>query len=289
MKKQYIVLFVILLLCSCVSLPNQTERTLSALHLAQQHGWVKKSIDTDKFTLQAFLPLNPRTVETLTIYIEGDGLAWITSSIASTNPTPIQPLALKLALLDTHAAAYLARPCQYITENVSKNCLQQHWTSHRFSPEVIQASNQAIDHIKQQFGATNLILVGYSGGGAVAALVAAMRHDVLKLVTVAGNLDHVLWTQKHQLSPLRGSLNPAEAWMDLQAIAQRHYVGDKDTNIGKDIAQAYANRFVANKAPNITVIENFDHHCCWESIWQDLVSSQFGDLPTLQKIRKSHQ
>jgi hypothetical protein len=45
----------------------------------------------------------------------------------------------------------------------------------------------------------------------VASLVAARRHDVVRLVTVAGNLDHLAWTTLHGVSPLTGSLNPADA------------------------------------------------------------------------------
>jgi len=273
-----------LIVGACSTIPNQTERNEKAVHLANQHDWGKVSINTDFFVLQAYLPQVPSKAETLTIYLEGDGLAWVKSTIASSNPTPINPLALKLALLDTNSASYLARPCQYITENQSKNCTPKYWTSHRFSPEVILSTNQAIDEIKQKFGAHKLILVGYSGGGAVAALVAAKRHDVIKLVTVAGNLDHAFWTKQQHLSPLSGSLNAADAWKDLQVISQRHYVGGRDSTISEDIAQSYASQFIINKQPSIIVIPNFDHHCCWESIWPSIVSSDFGDLQAIQSI-----
>lgn len=285
MKKHAIAILFTLFVSACSSTPNETERNHQAINLAKQHGWAQLAINTDQFILQAFLPLAPIKVETLSIYLEGDGLAWIKPTIASKNPTPNNPLALKLALLDINPAVYLARPCQYAIADESKNCTQAYWTSHRFSPEVIQSSNQAIDQIKQKFGAKNLILVGYSGGGAVAALVAAKRHDVIKLVTVAGNLDHARWTEQHHLSPLSGSLNPAEAWMDLQEVAQRHYVGDNDATIGKDIAQSYASQFIISKQPSITVIPNFNHNCCWDSIWPSIVSSDFGDLAAIQALQ----
>jgi hypothetical protein len=66
---------------------------------------------------------------------------------------------------------------------------------------VISASNQAVDALKQRYGAQEIVLVGYSGGGAVAALVAARRTDVVRLVTVAGNLDHLAWTHLHSVPP----------------------------------------------------------------------------------------
>lgn len=63
---------------------------------------------TDDFTLLTYLPPISGAVNTLTIHIEGDGLAWINSSTPSSDPTPTNPLALRLALLDTAPSVYLA-------------------------------------------------------------------------------------------------------------------------------------------------------------------------------------
>lgn len=270
-------MLLIFLLSACAGVPSQIERSNLAQQLASQHGWSKLDLDTNNFILQAFLPVAPDKTDTLTIYLEGDGLAWVSASTASFNPTPINPLALKLALLDTNPAAYLARPCQFVSEHQFKNCTQKYWTSHRFSPEVIVSTNQAIDQIKRRFSATKLILVGYSGGGAVAALAAAKRNDVMKLVTVAGNLNHTYWTKNHCLSALSGSLNPADAWVQLQKIPQHHYVGGRDKVIGESIARSYASQFYIKDNLDITVLPTFDHHCCWESIWPNIVASHFGN------------
>ena len=90
----------------------------------------------------------------------------------------------------------------------------------------------SVTQLKYRFGAKSVALVGYSGGGAVVALVAAGRTDVVKLTTVAGNLDHAEWTKKHMISPLSGSLNPADYWRRLVDIPQVHYVGGRDEIIG---------------------------------------------------------
>ena len=214
-------------------------------------------------------PLGLR-LETLTIYFEGDGLAWLNSSTPSSDPTPVDPLALKLALRDTTPSAYLARPCQFVGGEQQRNCSKKYWTSHRFSPEVIHSTNQAIDQLKRGVGATELILVGYSGGGAVAALVAAQRADVARLMTVAGNLDPRAWAAEHHLSPLSGSLNPADDWAQLQHVPQTHFVGGKDTAVGESVARAFAARFPPSLAPTIIVIPGYDHHCCWEASWSAL-------------------
>lgn len=263
-------LLLILLFTSCAQVPTPSQRTDQADHLASRSNWHQALIETDDFTLLTYQPEMPAKAEILTIYIEGDGLAWINSSTPSTNPTPIAPLALKLALRDTVPSVYLARPCQFITQDSQRNCSKKYWTSHRFALEVIKSSSQAIDQLKQQFGSTKLILVGYSGGGAVAALVATQRHDVIRLITIAGNLDPRTWVAEHHLSPLSGSLNPADVWQQLQHIPQTHYVGGKDKTIGESVTRAYAARFPEESAPEVVVIPDFDHHCCWVERWPSL-------------------
>lgn len=256
-------------LAACAHLPTPHERAAHADALAAAAAWRAEPIAAGDFTLQAYLPVVVKKAETLTVYIEGDGLAWINSTTPSHDPTPVRPLSLLLALRDTASAAYLARPCQF-AEAAQQGCAQKYWTSHRFSPEVIGATNRAIDSLKQRFGARSVILVGYSGGGAVAALAAAARHDVSQLITVAGNLDHQAWTQAHHLAPLSASLNPAEAWRHLDGLPQLHFVGSKDQVIEPAVVRSYAARFRQERQPKIVVMPDFDHVCCWVEQWQEL-------------------
>jgi pimeloyl-ACP methyl ester carboxylesterase len=265
----------LLLLCGlvgCINISPQTRRA-TADELASAQGWQTTRLVTDNFVLAAYGPTPSSAEKTLTVYIEGDGLAWLSPSQASDDPTPLQPLALQLALRHGPGqAVYLARPCQYVQGPDRRGCTERDWTDGRFSLAVVQASNQAIDQLKQRYGATQLALVGYSGGGAVAALVAARRHDVTKLVTVAGNLDHRAWTTLHQLPPLSGSLNPADAWADLQDVAQLHFVGSADGNITADVLRSYQARFPVNHQPELRIIPDFDHRCCWAERWPRLRS-----------------
>ena len=268
----------VLLLNSCIS-TNPDQRRLQSSKIATDAGWQRVTLNAGMFSMAAFLPANNSHADTLTIYIEGDGLAWINSSTPSFDPTPIDPLALRLAMLDTTGGAvYLARPCQYVSGDDRRGCEKKYWTSHRFAPEVIEASNIAVNQLKARYASSNVRLVGYSGGGAVAALVASRRDDVIQLVTVAGNLDHVTWTKQHRISPLSGSLSPVDAVNQLENIPQRHYVGGKDTVIDVLITQSYVDRFPANKKPAISVIPTFNHHCCWSLIWPDVVKNGFGEI-----------
>ena len=205
-------------------------------------------------------------------------MAWINAAQPSFDPTPRDPLALRLALAQpVGAAAYLARPCQYIDARAAR-CDRRYWTDARFAPEVIAATNVAIDILKKRSGAQRLTLVGYSGGAALAALVAARRNDVDRLVTVAGNLDPVQWAVAHHLSPLSQSLNPADDISSLQTIGQWHFVGGRDTNITPALVQSFVERFPLERRPRLHVEPTFDHHCCWSeawpAIWREIVEGQ---------------
>lgn len=268
MKHIFFTLYV--LLAGCANIPSPAERRDLADALASQQGWHAELLRADNFDLLAYLPPNQSKTDRLSIYIEGDGFAWISGSQPSTDPTPRDPLALKLALAQPEGTAvYLARPCQYVNAEATA-CSNRYWTEMRFAPEVIAATNWAIDSMKSRFGASQLTLVGYSGGGAVAALVAARRSDVVRLITVAGNLDHRAWTSYHRVLPLSGSINPADEINRLQGIRQWHFVGERDRNITPELIQGYVNRYSEQTRPTIQIVPGFDHHCCWAEQWPRL-------------------
>lgn len=256
--------FIAFFLIACSTIPSAQDRTNLALQKAENYGWKSLEIDAGKFKLFSLMPNTQPAAETLTVFIEGDGLAWVSRSKPSFDPTPINPVSLNLALQfsTSDAIAYLARPCQYIIDKNS-NCIQQYWTSHRFSAEVIQAHSMAIDKLKTLSGSTKLRLIGYSGGGAVASLLAAQRVDVTELITLAGNLDHQAWTAYHGLSPLYGSQNPLDIKDQITHIPQLHLFGEKDQVIPLQVVQ----RFLENSSPNthVEIIPGADHHCCWEN------------------------
>ena len=267
-----LIIFICLVISACAT-PSPEMRRQQADKLATTQHWHRMSIPTQTFDIAAYIPNHTSVKDILTIYIEGDGLAWTSKYRRSPDPTPNNPLALKLALRHPAGnAAYLARPCQYITNTHARNCSAKYWSSHRFAPEVIAASNEAITVLKARLQAKELILVGYSGGGAVAALITARRDDVKRLITVAGNLDHNAWTQRHNISQLDGSLNPADAWQVLVEIPQTHFVGANDKIIESAIARSYQRRFPLNKQPQINIIDGVDHHCCWPDRWGEILN-----------------
>lgn len=259
------------LLVGCAKTSVKTRHS-TAGQLAISANWVKLEIPTQKFVLSSYVPKKPQADDTLTIYIEGDGLAWIKRNKPSSDPSPINPIALKLAL--KHApygnAAYLARPCQYTSSTNYGPCRRSYWTNKRFSEEVVSSSNQAIEKLKHHFQAKKIVLVGYSGGGAIATLIAARRADVVELVTVAGNLDHKLWTHRHNISPLSGSLNPKDYAQNLKGVRQIHFVGMKDKIIPHHISSSFISGSRGTSEIRQEKIANADHQCCWVSNWEKI-------------------
>ncbi len=265
------ILILLAALTGCADVSIQT-RWQHAEQLANAAGWQKLRLPTESFVLSAYVPKSLTQVDILTVYVEGDGFTWVTGAQPSDDPTPRNPVALEMALRHAPGAAvYLARPCQYVAPGDARNCREAYWTERRFAPEVVASADQAIGALKQRFGARQLALIGYSGGGAVAALVAARRGDVVRLITVAGNLDHRAWTAQHRVPPLEGSLNPADEWRSLQAIPQLHFVGGQDSNVSAEVVNAYASRFPPQHRPAVRVIPDFGHTCCWVERWAELM------------------
>lgn len=260
-------------LVGCANVPTSGQRQQTADDWAATRGWQARQVPAGAFDLMTYAPATPATataIDTLVVYLEGDGLAWVSPSQPSTDPTPANPLALRLALAHPEgAAAYLARPCQYVAASF-RGCEARYWTQQRFAPEVIAASSLALDALKARFQARQLVLVGYSGGGAVAALVAARRTDVVRLITVAGNLDHRAWTALHRVTPLSGSLNPADERAALKHLPQWHLAGGADRVVPPAIAQEFISGFAAPSRPQVIVMPGYTHACCWAEHWAAL-------------------
>lgn len=263
-----------LLLAACAA------RQSIAPDLARAAGWQWDILRAGRFDLAAASA--PRAAAgTLVVYLEGDGLAYVHPRQPAADPTPDDPVALRLALADPRrtAIAWLARPCQYTLPDRGRNCTVAYWTTGRYAPEIIDSIGAGLDALKARSGATRLVLVGYSGGGAVAVLLAARRSDVAEIVTVVADLDLGYWTARDGLAPLTGSLDPAQAAAALGGVPQLHYTGGRDETVGTDVVRSYLRRLPPGTPARLIEVPEFSHHCCWARDWAALVRRDGPEVP----------
>jgi hypothetical protein len=255
-----------LLLTGC-AIPDRNER---ADALAQRAGLQRERIHTRPFVLTAFTRI-ARADRPLTVYIEGDGLAWISRSEPSLDPTPRNPTGLALAAADPAPnVAYLARPCQFTAMPANPDCAIPYWTGKRFAPEVVDSLDHAIDQLAARVPGQRIDLVGYSGGGALAVLIAARRSDIGSIRTVAGNLDDEFVNRLHQVSPMPESANPVDVASRVAAIAQIHFSGSADTVVPTEVATRFVDA-VGGRCARVDVVPEIAHDGDWVRVWPALL------------------
>lgn len=262
-----------LILCGCEA--AQSVRLDRAQQIALSVGLTERDIAAGPFLLRSYERIDNPANGTVRVYIEGDGLAWLSRNRPSPDPTPINPVALSLTRADRSPnVAYLARPCQYNRTFDGKACPEKYWKSARFSPEIIRAMSGALDGLKRRHGLRRFELVGYSGGGAVALLIASERGDIASIRTVAGNLDTEAFSKLHKVSAMTESLNPASVAHRISAIPQRHFIGGRDAIIPTGIYQAYREAARSSRRISATILPNADHETGWVEQWPALLAEQ---------------
>ena len=232
----------------------------------RERGFEPNHLLAGGFRLLSLQRVDPaRGAGILNVYIEGDGVAWPTPYHPPRDPTPLQPIALGLAAADpAPAVAYFGRPCQYLDAAELAGCSVGYWTELRFAPEVVAAYMALLDSLKLTNGVRGFRLFGHSGGGVLAALLAARRDDVEQLVTVAAPLAVAEWTAWHGVTPLLGSLDPA-AGTPLPPAT--HFVGGRDDIVPPRLVAVFA----ARSGGRLRELPEFDHQCCWSRDWPRLL------------------
>lgn len=147
-------------------------------------------------------------------------------------------LSLRLAVLDPSPnVIYLARPCQFVGSDPA--CGVAYWTSWRYAEEVVSSMGEALDQAIAGLPGHGVHLVGYSGGGTIAALLAERRADVMSLRTIAGNLDVSTVNRHNRVSATPNSLNPIDNAASLTALPQIHWIGEDDNVVPPVVAQRF--------------------------------------------------
>lgn len=210
----------------------------------------------------------------LHVYIEGDGRPWWTRRQVARDPTRGELVALSLMALDSRPSLYLGRPCYFNLDDPA--CAPEWWTQKRYAQEVRQSLSAVIDHYADQFD--SICVVGFSGGGSLAMLLANYRNDIKCVVTIASNLNTEEWAQHHSYSPLHGSINPATLSYD-NNIRQLHLAGGKDKAVPAQLIAKFVDQLKTQQAEgsryqliHYQVYKEFSHRCCWKKIWPEVLS-----------------
>jgi hypothetical protein len=256
------------LVTACGHLPTAPERGALAANIAATAQLQRQDRDTPFYTLAAWQRLTAPG-KAVHVYIEGDGLAWLTRHDPSPDPTPTNPVALRLATADTAPnVVYLARPCQYVRDN---RCGEADWTGARFSKDILAAYNAALDRIAVEMRPPGFDLIGFSGGANVAGLLAESRRDIASLRTVSGDIDNHAFIALHHLSPMPLSLDMADNAQKISRLPQRHFIGRDDAVIIPAVAASFQKRMGASSCFAVETVPDAGHEEGWQAIWPALL------------------
>lgn len=215
-----------------------------------------------------------QTTGPLHIYISGDGQPFLSRTEVASDPSTPSPYVLKLMRQDDQPAVLLGRPC-YHGLSREFGCGPRQWTTHRYSPLVVESMVATAEKLSQ---GRPFVLIGYSGGGTLAMLMAPELENIVGVITVAANLDVAAWTRYHGYSALTGSLNPALSFERTNTIPQIHFFGARDENIPDSMVARIAETLPDS---SVYIIDDYDHTCCWHKDWTDLVRQALEKLSGL--------
>lgn len=259
-------LFVVVQLSGCANPAQRIDDRAADL------GFRKVVVRGDGFSHVAYIKDGRATPNSaLHVYLEGDGTPWVYRRVAASDPTPRTPLMLELMQLDPAPSLYLGRPC-YHGLNKAKACTPDMWTDKRYSEAVVASMSASLDRLTVDYQA--LVLLGYSGGGTLAMLLAERQPKTETVITVAANLDTERWAALHKQQPLSGSLNPATRPPLPVRIRQMHFAGAQDDNVPPVLVR---DAIAQQQGATFKVFPKQDHSCCWRDVWKEILGGLAAD------------
>lgn len=242
------------------------------MRLAEESNLESRWIKTAYF--RHLVLSNARDGAHLRIYIEGDGSPWARRSRVAVDPTPTNPVLLRLMHLADHAAVYLGRPC-YFGSATDSNCDSSWWTFNRYSRQVIESMCAVANALIEERKADTVQLVGYSGGAALVIGMTTCTDRLAAITTIAGNLTPAAWTQYHGYTPLDDLTLVNFATQAPATVSEMHWQCESDQEIPTVIT---ANYFAARPKAARTIVKECGHSSGWDHFWPRLV--QFDPLGT---------
>lgn len=236
-------------------------------NVANELGFVSQYIATEQFRHKVYTAININEGQTLHVYLDGDGTPWERKRWISADPTARNPLILRLMRQDDTASVLLGRPCYYGLQS-DTGCDNRYWTTHRYSKEIIHSMVLALNAWLTEHFYNEVVLIGYSGGGSIALLIADKIQKISKVVTIAANLNVQAWSDFHGYPTLINSLDPADNANPPTGIKQIHIAGKDDKISPAFIIRKFAKRW---KQAEYYEFAGNDHACCWEQEWTNIL------------------
>jgi hypothetical protein len=248
----------LLQLAACVLRPDWQK-------LAAEGSLESRWVDSGRF--RHLVLSNEVRGDHLRIYVDGDGEPWIRETRVAIDPTPANPVLLRLMHDATHPAAYLGRPCYFGTAT-DQECAQRWWTFDRYGQVVVDSMCNAANRVSRELGAQTVGLVGYSGGGAIVVGMSACTEKLVAVSTIAGNLDPQAWAEHHGYSALN-DLAPLEpAATGQYHVDEAHWQCRDDRNIPPPITDGY---FAVRESAIRHIIDSCSHSTGWERHWPQII------------------
>lgn len=262
MKMQLIPLFfclAILQLSGCATPTQKVER------FASEAGFKRQIVKGSEFNHLIYSQNTESDASVWHVYIEHDGRPWINRYTISPDPTPRRPVMLKLMATDPAPSVYLGRPCYFEVE--SDQCNPFYWTSARYGESVVDSMAAVLtEAVPSQ---ASIVLIGHSGGGTIAWLLASRLARVTALVTVAANLDIDAWTKYHGYSQLVHSLNPAKQKGLPESVHHIELLGGNDRNVPFQVISGFPHR--SNIRHRLVQHPDVAHLVGWDMRWSGLL------------------
>lgn len=280
-----------LVLGGCIATSLPTLRTETAQRIAAPAWMIKRDIPAAPYLLRAYERIHDRG-GVANLYIEGDGINGKHSIAENADFTPVNPVGLHLASKDNAKnLIYLARPCQFNGRlELPHTCDNKEWQENRFSKDVIESYNNALNEISARYGIRAYNLIGYSGGAAIATMLAGERKDILSVRTVAGILDNSAYATVADEFPISKTRTAAEHASDVSKTPQYHFIGGQDTIVTPSVLSTYLSDMPPTNCVQTMLVQEAEHEAGWVDKWPELlklsVNCSYNNASFIEELQR---